>query len=118
MLAQVESTHILGKTLDVSNDLKDILQKLYLSGSEELEPQLQQATGDLICEFACIFSQDDLDLGKPSIIKHSIKVNDPIQFNEQYRCIPPGMYDEVKVHIQEMWVPLDPPIVHGLVLSY
>ena len=20
----------------------------------------------------------------------------------QYRCIPPGMYDEVKVHIQEM----------------
>ena len=23
-------------------------------------------------------------------------------FKEQYRCIPPGMYDEVKVHIQEM----------------
>ena len=58
---------------------------------------------DLICEFACIFSQNDLDLGKTSIVKHSIKVNDPpVPFKEWYRYIPPGMYDEVKVHIQEM----------------
>ena len=50
----------------------------------------------------CIFSQDDLDLGKTFIVKHSIKVNDPVPFKEWYQCIPPGMYDEVKVHIQEM----------------
>ena len=50
----------------------------------------------------CIFSQDDLDLGKTSIVKHSIKVNDPALFKEWYRCIAPGMYEEVKVHIQEM----------------
>ena len=31
-----------------------------------------------------------------------IQVNDPVPFKEWYRCIPPGMYDEVKVHIQEM----------------
>ena len=43
MLAQVESTNILGETPDVSNDLKDILQKLNLSGMEEWEPQLLQA---------------------------------------------------------------------------
>ena len=102
MSAQVESTDILRETYDVSNDLKDILQKLNLSGMEEWEPQLQQAAQDLIREFACIFSQDDLDLGKTSIVKHSIKVNDPVPFKEQYRHIPPGMYDEVKVHIQEM----------------
>ena len=48
------------------------------------------------------FSQDDLDLGKTSIIKHSIKVNDPVPFKEWYRQIPPGMYDEVEAHIQEM----------------
>ena len=57
---------------------------------------------DLICEFTCIFSQNDLDLGKTSIVKHSIQVNDPVPFKEWYRCIPPGMYDEDKVHIQEM----------------
>ena len=51
---------------------------------------------DLIHEFACIFSQDDLDLRKTSTLKHSIKVTDPVPFKEQYRHIPPGMYDEVK----------------------
>ena len=102
MLAQVESPNILRETCDASTDLKDILQKLNLSGMEEWEPQLQQAAQDLICEFACIFSQDDLDLGKTSIVKHSIKVNDPVPFKEQYRYIQSGMYDEVKAHIQEM----------------
>ena len=63
---------------------------------------MQQEAQDLIRKFACIFFQNDLDLGKTSIVKHSIKVNYPILFKEQYRCIPPGMYDEVKVHIQEM----------------
>ena len=69
---------------------------------EEWEPPLQKAAQDLICKFACIFSQDDLDLDKTSIVKHFIQVNDPVPFKEWHRCIPPGMYDEVKVHIQEM----------------
>ena len=102
MSAQVGSTDLLRETPDVSDNSKDILQKLNLSGMEEWEPQLQQKTWDLICEFACIFSQDDLDLGKTSIVKHSIKVNDPVPFKEWYRHMPPGMYDKVKVHIQEM----------------
>ena len=102
MLAQVESTNILRETSDVNSDLKDIPQKLNLPRMEEWEPQLQQAAQDLIHEFACIFSQDDLDLGKTSIVKHSNKVNDPVLFKEWHRHIPPGMYDEVKVHIQEM----------------
>ena len=82
MLAQVESANILGETPHGSSDPKDILQKLNLSRMEEWEPQLQQEAQDLICKFACIFSQNDLDLGKTSIVKHSIKVNDPILFKE------------------------------------
>ena len=57
---------------------------------EEWELPLQEA------------AQDDLDLGKTSIVKHSIKVNGLVLFKEWYRHIPPGMYEEVKVHIQEM----------------
>ena len=64
MSAQLGSTNILGEIPDGSDDLKDILQKLNLSRMEEWEPQLQQDAQDLMCEFACIFSQDDLDLGK------------------------------------------------------
>ena len=29
-------------------------------------------------------------------------MNDPTPFKDHYQCIPPGMYDEVKIHIQEM----------------
>ena len=63
---------------------------------------MQQEVQDLICGYACIFSQNDVDLGKTSIVKHSIKVNDPTLFKECYQCITPGMYDEVKAYIQEM----------------
>ena len=86
----------------VRTGLKDILQKLNLSGMKDWEPSLQKAAWELISEFTCIFSQDDLDLGRPSIVKHSIKVNDSVPFKEWYRHIPPGMYEEVKVHMQEM----------------
>ena len=103
MLAQVESIDVLRDTPDmVRNDLKDILQKLNLSGMEEWKPPLQKAAQDLIHKFACIFSRDNLDLGKASIVKLSIKVSDPVPFKEQYRHIPPGMYEVVEVHIQEM----------------
>ena len=68
------------------------------------ECSLQKASQELIGEFACIFSQDDLDLGRTSTVKHSIMVNNSVPFKEWYRCILPGMYEEVKVHIQEMLV--------------
>ena len=79
---------------------------------------MQQEARDLIYEYACIFSQNDLDLGKTSIVKHSIKLTDSTPFKEHYQYIPPGIYDEVKMHIQEMLDVglLDPPAVLGLVL--
>ena len=56
----------------------------------------------MVCEYVCIFSWNDLDLGKTSLVKHSIKLTDPTPFKECYRCIPPGIYEEVMAHIQEM----------------
>ena len=82
MSAQVESTDIPGKSQPGSSNPKEILQKLDVSGIEGWEPQLQQEAQDLIHEYACIFSQNDLDLGKTSIVKHSMKLNDPIPFKE------------------------------------
>ena len=37
-----------------------------------------------------------------NLVKHHIKLTDPIPFKEAYRRIPQQMYDEVKAHIQEM----------------
>ena len=66
------------------------------------DPTVQQKAHNLICEYACIFSWNDLDLGKTLIIKHSNKLTDPTSLKYCYRCIPPGMYEEVKAYIQEM----------------
>ena len=43
MLTQVESTDIPRETSDVSNDLRDLLQKLNLYAMGVWEPPLQQA---------------------------------------------------------------------------
>ena len=63
---------------------------------------VQWEAHNLIHKYACTFLQNDLDLGKTLIVKHSIKLTDPTPFKECYRCILPGMYEEVKTHIQEM----------------
>ena len=42
-----------------------------------------------------------MDLGKNSIVKHSMKFTDKTPFKEHYRCIPPRMYAKVKNHIKE-----------------
>ena len=51
---------------------------------------------------AKVFSKDDMDMGRTSLVKHHIKLTDPVPFKEAYRRIPPQMYDEVKAHIQKM----------------
>ena len=61
---------------------EDILQKIDLSGIDDWHPKIQQEAQDSICEYACIFSQNDLDLGKTSIVKHSIKLTDLTPFKE------------------------------------
>ena len=91
-----------GEIRQEDTDPEDILQKIDLSGITDWDSTVQQEADNLIHEYAYIFLQNDLDLGKTLIIKHSVKLTDPTPFKEHYRCIPAGMYEEVKTHIQEM----------------
>ena len=45
----------------------------------------------------------NMDLGKTSLVKHSIKPTDNTQFKERYQQIQPSMYDEVREHLREMF---------------
>ena len=90
------------KSKQVKVDLEKILQKVYLSGQQTGNQLKKQDGCNLIHEYACIFSWNDLDLGKTLIVKHSINLTDSTPFKEHYWHIPPGMYEEVKAHIQEM----------------
>ena len=68
-------------------DPEEILQEVDLLGTTYWNSTEQQDAYNLICEYACIFSQNDLDLGKISVAKHSIKLTDSTPFKECYRCI-------------------------------
>ena len=41
-------------------------------------------------------------MGRTNLVKHHIKLTDPVPFKEAYRRILPQKYDEVKAHKQEM----------------
>ena len=46
---------------DTNTEVGDVLQKIDLSGIADWDPMIQQETHDLICEYACIFLQNDLE---------------------------------------------------------
>ena len=66
--------------------------------TKEQQAQVQQ----LFVDFGSLFALDSLDLGKTSVVKHKIRLDDYIPFKERYRCIPPHLYEEVKKHLKEM----------------
>ena len=88
-----------------SNDQDDgswILDLIDLSGLKDWPEKLQQDAEEMLKRNAKVFSKDDMDMGRTNLVKHHIKLTDPVPFKEAYRRIPPQMYDEVKTHIQEM----------------
>ena len=79
-----------------------ILDLIDLSGLENWPEHLQQEAKEMLKRNDKVFSKTDMDMGRTNLVKHHIKLTDPVPFKEAYRRIPPQMYDEVKAHIQEM----------------
>ena len=79
-----------------------ILNLIDLSGLEDWPEHLQVEAKEMLKRNAKTFSETDLDMGRTNLVKHHIKLTNPIPFKEAYRRIPPQMYDKVKAHIQEM----------------
>ena len=79
-----------------------ILNLIDLSGLEDWPEKFQQEAKEMLKRNAKVFSKDDMDIGRTNLVKHHIKLTNPVPFKEAYRRIPPQMYDEVKTHIQEM----------------
>ena len=52
-----------GEIRQEETDPEDILQKIDLSGITDWDSTVQWEACNLICEYACIFSWNDLDLG-------------------------------------------------------
>ena len=81
---------------------KEFLSKLNLGCLDTWSKELQDRAIDLLCRYENIFSRDELDHGKTSLLKHDIVLTDPVPFRERYRRISPHLYEEVRSHLEEM----------------
>ena len=86
----------------IEDDGSWILNLIDLSDLENWPEKLQHEAKEMLKRNAKVFSKDDMDMGRTNLVKHHIKLTDPVPFKEAYRRIPPQMYDEVKTHLQEM----------------
>ena len=69
----------------------------------------QKQARKLLLKWEHLFAHSDLDLGKTALIKHRIQLTDQMPFKEHYWHIRLLMYNNVRVHIQEM---LDISTIH------
>ena len=60
---------------------------------------LRLKTDYRVSPFVCL---EDKELGRTSLIKHKIRLDNNIPFKERHRRIPPHQYEEVRKHLQEM----------------
>ena len=84
--------------------LNKLLTKLEFRGPESVgwTEMDQQEALTFLTDYGIVFAEDDMDLGKTSLVKHHINLTDYRSFKERYRCIPPHQYEEVRKHLQEM----------------
>ena len=90
------------KETSIEDDGSWILDLIDLSRLDNWPEHLQTEAKEMLKRNAKVFSKTDMDMGRTNLVKHHIKLTDPVPFKEAYRRIPPQMYDEVKAHIQEM----------------
>ena len=82
--------------------IEKLFSKLNLSGADQWEETDRLELKRIFTKYHHIFALEDTELGRTDMVKHTIRLNDPIPFRERYRRIPPHQYDEVKNHLKEM----------------
>ena len=79
-----------------------LIEKLSLEGMNNWGIENQERAKFIMKKYHDIFTLEPLELGRTNIVKHVIKVNNPVPFKERYRRIPPHQYKEVCKHLKEM----------------
>ena len=80
-------------------DEESLLKHIDLPGIQEWSKEDQEAARLLIKVVSCMFATNDFDLGRTTVLKHKIKLTGYTSFEEHYRCIPTGIYEEVRAHL-------------------
>ena len=95
---------LLDETCELTREqrIDKLFSKLDLTGCDEWTEKQKADAKNLITEYHHLFALEDKELGKTSLIKHKIRLDNPVPFKERHRRIPPHQYEEVRKHLQEM----------------
>jgi transposase InsO family protein len=74
------------------------LQELTSDLSEEDKTRLLS----LLLKWRHVFSTSECDMGRTSLVTHPINLTDETPIKQRYRRVPPGMYDTLKSHLQDL----------------
>ena len=82
--------------------LENLWDKLDLKGIENWSIENQNSARKMIEEYQNLFALNLKELGRTSMVKHEIKLDNQTPFKERYRKIPYHQYEEVRSHLKEM----------------
>ena len=88
-------TETVQEPISVTMRQEKLLEKLNLDDLSNWTPQNAAAAQDLTLAFHDIFMLERNELGCTSAIEHEICITDSEPFEEQFRCIPPLILEEV-----------------------
>ena len=77
-------------------------EQLDVTGSDSWTEEQKIKIKQVFEDYSDVFAWNPLELGRTSLVKHTIKVVDPKPFKERYRRIPPHKFKEVHRHLKEM----------------
>ena len=77
-------------------------EQLDVTGSNSWTEEQKMRIKQVFEDYSDVFALNPLELGRTSLVKHTIKVVDPKPFKERYRGIPPHQFEEVHRHLKEM----------------
>ena len=66
------------------------------------DPKWQVKAVEIMHSYQDIFALESMELGKTDLVKHVIRVDNPVPFKERYRRIPLHQFEEVRKHLKEM----------------
>ena len=82
--------------------LSDHLQELYNRSQDNLTDTELGQVRELLIEFQEVFSKSSMDLGRTSLVKHSIDIQGAMPIRQPPRKIPLAKKDEAEGAVQEM----------------
>ena len=69
----------------------------------DLTPEQMAKVKELLLKYRDVFSLGEFDIGHTATLRHRIDLEDTTPFKQRHRRIPPGMYEEVKAHLRQLY---------------